>query len=217
MPSRRFGIAGKRSSQYVASCSRHSSLWIDVYVSDDLSRTLIDITIFLEGQGVRFAVIGGIAAGVHGEPRFTADVDAVVGMDLDRALALVATLDSSPFRPLFTDVTDVVQKAFILPVRHRETHVRVDLAIGLTGFERQLIERAQNIAIAGRTVPVATAEDLILLKLLAGRPRDIDDISAIMARQGQSLDWHYLLQTGQDLQEAISQDIISVLQKMRKP
>jgi predicted nucleotidyltransferase len=184
-------------------------------VIDDLSRTLTDIAILLEGQGIRFAVIGGIAVGVHGEPRFTADVDAIIGTDVDRALALIQLLDQTPFRALFSDVAEVVQSAFILPLRHRETQIRVDLAIGLTGFEKQLIDRADDITIAARNIPVATPEDLILLKLLAARPRDMDDVSSIVARQGESIDWQYLRQTGKALQDAVSQDIVSVLERLR--
>lgn len=182
---------------------------------DALHRTLDDLTDFLEIQAVPFAVIGGIAAGVRGEPRFTADVDVVIGVDVDRALAMVDALAGSRFRPLFPDVIQVIRTAFILPIRHRETEIKVDLALGLTGFEQQLIARAPKMKLANRVVPVATSEDLILLKVLAGRPRDDDDITRIVARHGDALDWDYLLQTAEALQEAVSQDIMSPLKKLR--
>ncbi len=184
-------------------------------VNDALHRTLNDLADFLDGQGVRFAVIGGIAAGARGEPRFTADVVSVVGADLDRALALVNVLEGSPFRPLFPDVAEVVRTAFILPVRHRETQIKVDLAIGLTGFERQLLDRATQITLTDRVLPVATAEDLILLKVLAGRPRDMEDIAGIVARQANALDWNYLFETAQALQVSLTQDIVSPLRKLQ--
>lgn len=160
-------------------------------------------------------MIGGIAAGARGEPRFTADVVSVVGADLDRALALVNVLEGSPFRPLFPDVAEVVRTAFILPVRHRETQIKVDLAIGLTGFERQLLDRATQITLTDRVLPVATAEDLILLKVLAGRPRDMEDIAGIVARQANALDWNYLFETAQALQVSLTQDIVSPLRKLQ--
>jgi hypothetical protein len=186
-------------------------------VSDDLHRTLAAIVDFLSSQAIQFALIGGIATGVHGEPRFTADVDLVVGIDIERALELIGLLGPSEFLPLFADVAAVVQQAFILPLRHRETRVRVDLAIGMTGFEHKLIARAGKVTIAERLVPVASAEDLILLKLLASRPRDMEDIASIVTRQGPTLDWSYLLSTGEALQEAVAQDLLTPLRKLATP
>ena len=72
----------------------------------------------------------------------TADVDVVVGTDVEGALRLLEVLDDSSFTPLFDGVEEVVTQAFILPLRHRATHVKVDLAIGLSGFEQQLIRRS---------------------------------------------------------------------------
>lgn len=184
-------------------------------MTDALHRTLDDLAAFLDDRRVPFAVINGIAVGVRGEPRFTADVDVILGIDLDGADTLVEALDASAFRPLFPDVAEVVRAAFILPVRHRETQIKVDMSIGLTGFERQLIRRATKIKLGSQPIPVATAEDMILLKLLASRPRDTDDAARIVARQQTALDWNFLVETAKALQEAVAQDIVSPLMQMR--
>lgn len=46
--------------------------------------------------------------------------------------------------------------------------------------------------VAGVRVPFASAEDLILHKLFAGRPRDIEDAAGVVRRKGPELDWDYL-------------------------
>ena len=115
----------------------------------------------------------------------------------------------------FPDVAEVVRTAFILPVRHRETQIKIDLAIGLTGFGKRLLERATTVRLPVRLIPVGTAEDLILLKVLAGRPRDMDDVAWIVLRQDTALDWAYLLQTAEELQEAVGQAILSPLRNLR--
>lgn len=189
--------------------------WIESEVNDAIHRTLADVADFLNKQDVPFAVIGGIAAAVRGEPRFTADVDIVVGIELDRAVALIDAAGKTPFRPLLSDAADVVRVAFLLPLRHIETNIKVDLAIGVTGFERQMITRSTIVEFGDCSMPVATSEDLILMKLLAGRPRDTDDASGIIARQGEALDWEYLLKVGGELQQAVSQDILNQLQRLR--
>ena len=129
-------------------------------MSEPLHKTLTDIVDFLNDQGVPFAVIGGIATSVRGEPRFTAAVDIVIGTDVDRCLELLGAVEDSAFRPLFREASKVVQTAFLLPLRHRQTRIKVDLAVGLTGFERQTIHRATTVELADRAIPIATAEDL---------------------------------------------------------
>ena len=61
-------------------------------------------------EGTRFnpeAALGHYC-GECGEPRATADVDLVVGIGVDRCKELLEQLDSTPFRPLFSDASEVV-------------------------------------------------------------------------------------------------------------
>lgn len=178
--------------------------------------TLADTAAFLEAHSIPFAVIGGLAATVRGEPRFTADVDAVIGVDLERALELLDAVQASRFSPLFPDAAEVVRASSILPLRHRDTGTTVDLAIGLTGFERQAIARAEPVVLGGVTVPVVTAEDLLLMKVVAGRPRDTEDARRIVIRQGDRFDWAYVLEVGRQLEEAIAQDLVAQLRALRE-
>ncbi len=185
-------------------------------MTNDLTKTLADLTTWLRSEQVSFAVIGGLAVGVRGEPRFTADVDVVVGLNLDDALLLVDRLSGSPFQPLFPEVAEVVRTSFLLPLRHLATSVRVDVAIGLSGFERQLLARADEITLSGFTAPIATSEDLILMKLLASRPRDIEDAEKLSQKHGSNLDWNYLITTAQQLDEALALDVTTPLQQLRE-
>jgi predicted nucleotidyltransferase len=184
-------------------------------MNETLQVTLADIAAFLKEHATRYALIGGLAASLRGEPRVTADVDLVIAADMDRALQLVAVLEDSKFEPLFDHVEEVVQKAFILPLRHRTTGVKVDLAIGLSGFERNLIQRAADIEVDGLKVPVATAEDLLIMKALAARPRDDQDALGLIVAQGETLDWDYCLKTAKQLGEAIGQDVATRIQALR--
>jgi hypothetical protein len=58
-----------------------------------------------------------------------------------------------------------------------------------TPYEAGAIARAVPVELAGVEVPYATAEDLILHKLFAGRARDIEDVRGIVARHSARLDW----------------------------
>ncbi len=137
-------------------------------------------------------VIGGQAVLVHGQPRLTLDIDITLGVEPDRlgtVLEICAELD---LEPLPEEVEPFVKETFVLPAFHQETRIRVDFVFSTTPYERQAIERAVRIEVSGREVPFATAEDLILHKLFAGRPRDREDALGIVRRQAGKLDWTYL-------------------------
>ena len=176
-------------------------------MNDPLQITLADAVEFLERHFIEYALVGGLAVSLRGQTRVTADVDMVIAIDLDRALQLVDELEDSKFTPLFAGVAEVVQKSFILPIRHRETGIRVDLAIGLSGFERQAIQRANMIEVGGCPTAVATAEDLVIMKVLAGRPQDEQDLIGLVATQSSSFDWDYCILVARQLGDVLGQDL----------
>ena len=87
-----------------------------------------------------------------------------------------------------------MRTAHVVPERtgSERTGVRVDLIFSTTPYERQAIARAVYVQLAGDAVPFASAEDLILHKLFAGRPRDVEDAIGVVRRKGPELDWAYL-------------------------
>lgn len=181
-----------------------------------LQQTLIDAVELLEHRRIACALVGGLAVSLRGQPRMTVDVDLVVHADVADALGLVSELSQTTFDPLFPGVEEVVTKAFILPLRHRRTGIRVDLAIGISGFERNAISRATRMAIGAANVPVVTIEDLLVMKALAGRPQDEEDIRGIVALHNNSIDWERCLGTAGDLGRAIDIDIACRLEAARK-
>ena len=68
---------------------------------------------------------------------------------------------------------------------------------------------------AGASVAVATAEDLLIMKILAGRPQDDQDVQGLVVAQGQHLDWNYCLNLGAELGEAVGQDLVTRIQSLR--
>jgi predicted nucleotidyltransferase len=185
-------------------------------VNEPLEITLADAVRFLEERRLPYALIGGLAASIHGQPRVTADVDLVVVIDLDAGIHLADSLDGTSFRPLFPNASEVVEKSYILPMRHRVTNLKVDLAIGLSGFEQQAVARARSITLAGVDVQVASPEDILLMKVMAGRPQDDQDVAGIIATRGERLDWDYCLETATELGEAIGQDLAARVRRLKK-
>ncbi len=146
----------------------------------------------LDEQKVPYAIIGGQAVLLHGEPRFTRDIDISLGVDsavVDQVLSAVAACE---LKPLVDSPKSFVERTYILPVHDPATEIRVDFAFTFSPFERAAIARALRVEIGGYPVTYATAEDLIIHKLFAGRPRDIEDIRGVLARKQGQVDRQYL-------------------------
>ncbi|MEQ1829433.1 MAG: hypothetical protein ABL921_25945, partial [Pirellula sp.] len=65
------------------------------------------------------------------------------------------------------------------------------------------------------TINVATPEDIIVMKLMASRDKDLGDIDGLIAVHGRELDWDYCLSTARQLDEALATDLAEVLMRIR--
>lgn len=125
----------------------------------------------LSSEGVRWAVVGGLAVGVRTEPRFTRDVDVVVATKDDReAEALVRSLLSKGYRILAQiEQTAASRLATVrlAPPFAREGTI-VDLLFASSGIEPEVVADSEEIAaFEGLLAPVAQTPHLIALKVLS--------------------------------------------------
>ena len=158
----------------------------------DFERLLAGITRELRRRDIPFMHIGGQAVLLHGAPRFTQDIDVTLALGPDDMAKVLAVCDALGLEPLVEDLASFARETFVCPLRDQATGVRVDLIFSTLPYEHTAIERAVEVDVGGESVPFASAEDLILLKLFAGRARDLEDARSIVARQGAGLDWRYL-------------------------
>lgn len=125
-------------------------------------------------------VIGGVAASLLGQARATADVDATILLDeqsLDHFLELAV---QEGLRPRIPEAAAFAKRSSVLLLEHEPTRVGVDLTIGRLPFEREAIARARSVLIGDLQFPLVTPEDLIVMKAVAHRPQDLQDIRAII-------------------------------------
>jgi len=126
---------------------------------------------------------------LHGRPRLTDDIDVTLGVDPTALPVVLAACHALGLEPLPEDVATFVRDSFVLPARDPRTGIRLDFIFSTTAYERQAIARAERVELLGTPVPFATAEDLIVHKLFAGRPRDVEDAAGVVRRKGPTLDW----------------------------
>jgi predicted nucleotidyltransferase len=151
---------------------------------------LRQVDAFLRAHAIPYAVIGGIANAVRGEPRATHDADLKVlvrGMTISQFRALV----EAQFKPYRRPWLGRAESALIISIEVAPDMV-VDMLVAVLPYEEQAIRRAELIEIEGLLLSICTAEDLIIHKAIADRPKDWLDIEKILLRQRSKLDVAYI-------------------------
>ncbi len=160
-------------------------------------------------------VIGGQAVLVHGEPRFTGDIDITLGVDTDQLenVRRIARELSLELIPGTTD--DFVKRNALLTVEEKETGIAVDFMFSFLPYERQAIARAVTVSIGGALVKFATAEDTIIHKLFAGRPVDVEDVKGIV-NQRDDLDQVYLKKWLKEFSAVVDRDLVEQFEAIKE-
>ncbi|MBI1899869.1 MAG: hypothetical protein HYS13_01990 [Planctomycetia bacterium] len=139
-----------------------------------------DLVHWLKSQHVSVVITGGLAVSLLSRPRMTRDVDAVVLLDEARWPALLdAGLDYG-FRPRIADAIRFARRARVLLVRHDSSRIDADISFGSLPFEREAIARAVTVNVQGVLMPLPRPDDLIIMKAVAHRPRDLVDIEGLL-------------------------------------
>ena len=102
----------------------------------------------------------------------------------------------------------------MLPLTDEPTAIRVDLIFSLTPYESEAIRRAVGVTFDRTTVRFAAAEDLIIHKLVAGRPRDLEDVGGVLARRP-SLDEAYLDKWLAAFHDVVNRDLIAEYRNLK--
>ncbi len=169
----------------------------------------------LEAWGHRWYVFGAQAVVAYGFPRLTADVDVTAELAPDDPHGFVNAMRAAGFALRVRDVDDFVAKTRVLPFVHGPTGMPLDVVLAASGLEREFIDRAILLDVGGAVVPVIAVEDLLVTKLLAGRPKDLDDVRGIVREQGDRLDLPGVRRLLRELEVALSQsDLVASLEAL---
>jgi hypothetical protein len=177
-----------------------------VFESSALGSVLAAVADVLKAGGQGWYVFGAQAVVAYGRPRLTADLDIAVMAELAQVPQLVARLGAAGLRLQPQATEDFVRRTHVLPFVHEPSGIPVDIVLAGPGLEEEFVANARELALAGVTVPVISPEDLLVTKILAGRPKDGDDVDGILREQLPSLDLDRCRRFLTMLEEALSRD-----------
>ena len=175
-----------------------------------------DLQAFLTERRWKFCIIGGIALLRWGEPRFTRDVDVTLLTGFGREDEFIAPLLEGGYRGRVTDAAGFARRNRVLLLT-APSGAPVDIALGGLPFEEEMVERSSLFEFtAGCRLRTCSAEDLVVLKLFALRPRDVLDVETVVIRQRGALDWAYVERQLEPLSEVKAQpEIMEAFARLR--
>jgi hypothetical protein len=156
----------------------------------------LELQEYFEARQWRFCFIGGLAVQRWGEPRLTLDVDCTLLTGFGNEARYVDAL-LEVFAGRVPDPRAFALANRVLLLRGL-SQVPLDVSLGAMPFEERCVERASRFAIGDtQSLLTCSAEDLIVFKAFAGRPRDWLDVETTIVRQRHALDvdtiWRELL------------------------
>ncbi len=175
-----------------------------------------DLQAFCVSQNWRFCFIGGLAVQRWGEPRETVDVDLTLLTGFNDESGFVSRLLGA-FEARIPDAAAFAEANRVLLLR-ATSGVGLDIALGGLPFEESAVARATLFTFPP-DLPLRTcsAEDLIVFKAFADRPKDWVDVEGILIRQSSTLDWTYVrtqLEPLSELKEA--PELVEKLEQFRR-
>jgi hypothetical protein len=132
-----------------------------------------------ERENLRWYLFGAQAVATYGVPRTTGDIDITLDLGDRRLGLLVAQLRRAGFVPWIADESFAAETR-IFPVTHKPTGWNIDLVLAGPGLEQRFLDEVRIVTVGQHHIPVIAPEHLVTLKILAGRPKDLEDVRGML-------------------------------------
>ena len=167
----------------------------------------------LKRASIPYMVIGGQAVLVYGEPRLTRDIDITLGIGVSELARIKKILPVMGLKVLVKKDQEFVARTMVLPTKEKESEIRVDFIFSFSPYERQAIGRARNVKVGRTQVKFASLEDVVIHKVISGRPGDLEDIKSILMKNPK-YDSDYISAWLMGFDHSLNQDFLETFKKI---
>ena len=140
---------------------------------------LVAFAAFASKERLRWYVFGAQAVAFYGVQPNSADLDITIDLGERMMAALVEPLARAGFVARFADAAFAAATR-VFPLVHESSGWPVDLILAGPGLEQLFLDNVRMHQVARRSIRVLAPEHLIVTKLLAQRPKDLEDIRGML-------------------------------------
>lgn len=141
---------------------------------------LADLWKWLDAIPAQAVLVGGVAVSLLGRPRFTHDIDALVSLAENEWEAALAAAPTHGIVARIDNPLEFARRTHVLLLRHSASAIDIDVILGGLPFEHSAVEHGGAHTIGGVSIRLPRIEDLLIMKAVAHRPQDLQDIEALL-------------------------------------
>lgn len=151
----------------------------------DLVRTIHEFAEMFDRLRIPYAIMGGWAVRLYGLPRPTYDIDFTITADRSRLGDLYKAVTQLGYTVPDQFLAGWVDRVADMPLVKFRLYVGghgldIDVFLAESPYQEELMRRRRRHELQGRQISFVTPEDLVLLKLIAARSRDLGDIDDVL-------------------------------------
>ena len=140
-----------------------------------------DLTEWLVSERVPYTSIGGLSVSFVAQARPTLDIDLVVWLEPEKWEQFLKSGEKFGIVPRRVDTLEFARQRRVFLLQHEQTGIGIDISLGALPFEWEMIERSKTVKLGPVEVRMPTPEDLIIMKLIAHRDKDLRDVDNILS------------------------------------
>jgi hypothetical protein len=159
------------------------------------AKLLVDVVDVLAARSIDYAVIGALAASLHGAGRASLDAGLVVSAGVIEGTRIEKALKEAGLTTEFRrgDLEDAIPGL----VRVSDSFGnQVDVLLGIRGLDPKAFSRTVEVLLEGTKLHFVGREDFIAMKVAAGGPIDLSDAESAIAADPKSLDVQLVRELG---------------------
>ena len=144
----------------------------------DLYKDFADLCSLLNAKAVEYLIVGGHAVAFHGAPRYTGDLDFLVGPSIENVTRMLNAIREFGFPSADLAPEYLIEQQKIVQMGHVPVQVHIMTRISGVSWDEAWNSREAG-AYAGVPVFFIGRTPLVMNKLSTGRTKDRADVEAL--------------------------------------
>lgn len=140
------------------------------------------LAITFDYHNISYIVIGNQAVLVYGNPKHVNDIVMIVDLTTDEISEIEIIIKELDLEILVDNYKEFVNDTYDLPCSSEKFKMRVDFIFSSSEYDKMTFARSNIIEVDEYGIKFASLEDIIIHKMVSGKPGDFEDVKSILSK-----------------------------------